>query len=740
MSERDRLPLKVVPPLERDFYEPEPSGGPKKIFGSVDAEFRERLVAQVMQVRENFKASFLEFPDVPAVARVTVREDAIAKSHRPTSILTTQTCPIIGAEGLGQLLVSATPDGLENLARRIEKDRTKVGIANMSTLQSIAPYVPFIEPTEDRVAKVKLFRHHSSRFDHAIDESFRAVLKKLRVSKVKEIRYCQGLKIYRLEGLEFGLLNSLSLYVGTQSVGPFPLYQPVRSTAIPIRAAVPQDFPPPEKQVDYPIIGIVDSGTSEADAYLTPWRYAREVYVPAADQDNRHGSFVAGLIVHARQLNHADPGFPSCSSRFVDVVALSKTGTSEDKLLAALEDVIPKYPEVKVWNLSLGTNVRVNNRSFSDLAAALDRLQREHGIIFVIAAGNYSTKPFRGWPPDDLGEADRICAPADSLRSVVVGSIAHRDHAAARVKASCPSPFSRRGPGPLYVPKPELSHFGGNCDAAGACSQIGVLSIDGKGNLAEDLGTSFATPLVTTLLANVSHRLADSPSTLLSRALLVHSAALQNRRIDPSLLKYTGFGTPPEVEVVLACDPWQCTLTFDLEIAPSVAYQKAVFPMPQCLYVNHSTVRANILMTVVHDPDMDASFGSEYCRSNVEVSLGTYDVGSDGKHHQKKQVPEDPNLKGKAYERDLVEYGFKWSPVKVYRREMVRGVRCQNWRLDLSVHHRSGHTPRSPSRVALVITVADPLKQAPVYSEMVATMNSLGWTAADLQVKPRLRV
>lgn len=264
--------------------------------------------------------------------------------------------------------------------------------------------------------------------------------------------------------------------------------------------------------------------------------------------------------------------------------------------------------------------------------------------------------------------------------------------------------------------------------------------MDGKGNLAEDLGTSFATPLISTLLANVSHQITGKPSTLLSRALLVHSAALQSGRIDPSFLRYRGFGTPPDVDVVLACDPWQCTLTFELEIAPSVAYEKATFPMPPCLYADASTVRANILMTLVHDPDMDASFGSEYCRSNVEVSMGTYDVGTDGKHHQKKQVPEDPALKGKGYERDLVEYGFKWSPVKVYRREMVKGVRGQSWRLDISVQHRSGHVPSSPSRVALVITIADPLKKAPVYSEMVASMNSLGWTAVDLQVKPRLRV
>jgi hypothetical protein len=95
-------------------------------------------------------------------------------------------------------------------------------------------------------------------------------------------------------------------------------------------------------------------------------------------------------------------------------------------------------------------------------------------------------------------------------------------------------------------------------------------------------------------------------------------------------VNYQGFGVPPDINVILGCHPWQCTLIFELEIKPTVAYEKAVFPMPKCLYVNDDTVRANILMTLVHEPDLDAAFGSEYCRSNIDVSLGTYDPGKDG--------------------------------------------------------------------------------------------------------------
>src|SRR5260370_36733730 len=109
------------------------------------------------------------------------------------------------------------------------------------------------------------------------------------------------------------------------------------------------------------------------------------------------------------------------------------------------------------------------------------------------------------------------------------------------------------------------------------------------------------------------------------------------------------------------------------------------------------------------------------------------------KRHQKKEVPEDPKLTGSAYEQDLVEHGFKWPPVKVYRREMVRGVRGKTWRLDLCVHHRANHISSDSQRAVLVITISDPKKNAAGYNELVVQMNKLGCSASDLRLRPRLK-
>ena len=334
------------------------------------------------------------------------------------------------------------------------------------------------------------------------------------------------------------------------------------------------------------------------------------------------------------------------------------------------------------------------------------------------------------------------------MRSIVVGSIAHLHHAASGVKTGEPSPFSRRGPGPVSLIRPELSHYGGNCTQNGDYTQSGVLSLDMKGQLAENIGTSFATPLVSTLTANIKKRVVGGASGLLARALLIHAAAKAGGKVDPSKLPYYGFGTPPDVAHIIGCEEHECTLIFELDIEPGMAFQKAVFPIPACLYIDDDRVKADFLMTLAYHPDLDASFGSEYCRTNVDVSLGTVKqilvqdkVTGKDKYVDRMtgQVPPDDPVIGQGYEADQVKEGFKWSPLKVYRRERVRGITGALWRLQLDVHYRSNHLPLHGAKAVLIVTISDPEKLAPVYNEMVVQMQLLGWGATDLQLQPRLR-
>lgn len=754
-NDERRLPIKVVIPQDGDVV-PKPGGGsPRKVFGEVTDEVRKSLLGQLGDVREHFRA-VLQTQSSPAVARVVLKEDSLAKSHRPKRLFTKDTCPVIGAETFGELLVSVDQNGLARLESQIKAAATKEVEADISTVSRIEPFKAddaaghlgisglqeFVKEHYPEKIKLKLFRHGKREADEAVLIEFQKLLASLGIEGAEQVSYAKHLRIFRLKGVTADLVPRLAGFVGTQSISPFPQFG-LFAQYIPLGTPSTKSFPPPDPKITYPLVGVIDSGTDPGNALLSPWVFARDDDdVPASDQDNNHGSFVAGLIANGRILNHGDDRFPSAQAKIVDVVAMPKDGTPvhEDDLLATIKRAVAKFPECKVWNLSISkVSATCTDDSFSDLAIALDDLQEQHDITFVVCAGNYSLQPFRGWPAEDLAGADRVFPPADSLHALTVGAVAHADHASTRVKKWQPSPFSRRGPGAAFLPKPEVCHIGGNCDPTGDCRQVGVISVDGVGNLAEAIGTSFSTPLVSAILANVRSGVTDPISRNLAKALVVQSAALSSEPVTAQDLPYRGFGVPGELSDILTCAPWQATLIFEPQLLPDRRlFAKADFPIPDCFRRSDNKVEGEFLMTLVYDPPREASAGSEYCRVNIDASLGTYDVGSDGKPAHSREIRLQPKDYSALFEKRLVEHGFKWSPVKVFRRKLSR-VSGDRWRIVMEMLYRSEADVQLPQSAALVVTLFDPERKKPVYDDVVRAINLSGWVTQDLRVTDRIR-
>lgn len=290
------------------------------------------------------------------------------------------------------------------------------------------------------------------------------------------------------------------------------------------------------------------------------------------------------------------------------------------------------------------------------------------------------------------------------------------------------------------MPKPEVCHIGGNCDKSGDCRQVGVLSLDGLGNVAEAVGTSFSTPLVAAILANVRAGVAEPISRNLAKALLIQSAALNSGQASGDSLRYYGFGVPGEVSDILTCAPWQATLIFEPEIPPNrKVFAKLDFPIPKCFRRPDNKVEGEILMTLAYSPPRDPNAGAEYCQVNIDASLGTYDPDSSGKRKHSKMIPMEPKDYSKLAEKNLVHNGFKWSPVKVFRRKLTRqeGTR---WRLMMELLLRAGVDIVEPQTAALVVTLFDPEFKKPVYNDVVQAMRTAGWVTEDLQVDERIQL
>ncbi len=532
------------------------------------------------------------------------------------------------------------------------------------------------------------------------------------------------------------LIDALLDHVGVQAVSPLSDFN-LKSQNIPL-TDTNINFPLPEKGVEYPVVGVIDSGTDRNNTLLQHWIVDRyEDYTPAIDQDNFHGTFVSGLICNARSLNKDDSRFPSAQSKIVDIVAIPKASTKifEDDLIEIIENGIKKYPNVKVWNLSANsTGKEACTICFSSFSQALDSIQKKYSVIIVNSIGNYNK--LRQWPPK--GEHfDRLLPPAESVYALSVGSIAHETNTHALSGVNEPSPFSRCGPGTAHLPKPEIVHYGGNCDQTGDCRGIGIRSFGHNNSLFEDIGTSYSAPLISTLLANLESTINENSSLLLAKALLIHSAALKNGKVDPDSLKYTGFGVPNDITDIINCQPHCATLVFQPTFnMKNKVFRLDSFPITDCIKTEEGKVQCEFLMTLVYNPPVNPAAGAAYCQVNVDASLGVLD----DEDKFTSQIPPDPKLKDlkERYEEYRIAHGFKWSPVKVYRREIPRGLQGERWGVQITATQRNGSEITTQQDVALIISIIGKSGQQ-VYNEVQQTMAINGWQTNDLKITQRIR-
>jgi serine protease AprX len=261
---------------------------------------------------------------------------------------------------------------------------------------------------------------------------------------------------------------------------------------------------------------------------------AQEHHIPAAYSALDHGTLVGALAASGGGFPQDASYFPIPVARLLDIQLLGSgayENIDEDDLIIQVEDAVTNYgpravnrstsvdEPVVVWNLSLGGELPTSEDTFSLVAMELDRIAQENQVVFTIAAGNYTHTPLRSWiignGPSPIPKGnDRISSPADSALSISVGSLSDTSNPPTAAPAECPSPFSRRGPGPGMLVKPDLVHYGGTYGEYKE-SVRGILGPHRNGIPLEDIGTSFSTPRVASQLAELVGMLPNPEPELL---------------------------------------------------------------------------------------------------------------------------------------------------------------------------------------------------------------------------------
>lgn len=640
----------------------------------------------------------------------------------------------------------------------------------ISCVLDITRFQPAVEEAgEDGCYKVRLF--NDSLGKQRGSELFEEELASLGV-EYQEALYTADTQYYKIWASEDQLRAILDSTVAETvfSIKPMPKLNVVLDG---IQSSDAPQVETPDPDADYPLLGILDSGI-EPISHLSPWGYDKRYSpYPECDIDTGHGTFVAGVALYGDSLEHRKWVGGKTPKVFDATIVpdLFRMDCDEDELIENIRSAVAlKTDEVKVWNLSVSINKDVSPDEFSDFAMALDEIQDEYGVLICKSAGN-CTDFVHGNGKSPLS------AGADSVRALTVGSTCHKQGPNDLAAPGDASPFSRRGPGPEYIIKPEVSHYGGNAGLdAGVVCQTGVASFAPDGSSVSSVGTSFSTPRVAALASNLEFAIDGEFDPLLTKALIIHSASFPGDDLIPNDEKVNemGFGIPSDVGSILSDNPYESTLVLRGTLARREIIDILDFPMPRGL-VREGRYSGQIVLTLASSPVLDPTQGGEYCQSDIDVKFGSYDelskrdttrptilnpIGRSGatnlllpsKYSKRKMDGASEDFAQR--ERMLIQYGGKYYPVKKYAIDLDELTNAnlaavdqdKHWFLYLKGTYRDATERASKltgeileQEFCLMVTVRDPEREADVYNEVAQFLDAHGFWHESVKVNNEVK-
>ncbi len=558
---------------------------------------------------------------LPTIVKVKINDDALAKSFRNEigKIFNPSKTRInlIGLIGDNQLLIKIEDKkDLEFIESKF-KDMDKNALA-ISSIEEAIDFEPMIDMEEnfDGDLKVRLINYGDYKLNEIGERSFETLCKRLGV-KFQKLNYTKDLILYRVSSIKPQGLTNFNESESIFSITKIPIIKLAKNDLIEDGII---EIKKPIEGIDYFKIGVFDEGISDIP-HLKEWKGSSYFAFGEDEFDKSHGTFVAGIINYGDELEGKDwTGTKPFKITEAVIFPNAKFGYIDEPMMVEfMRAAIITHPLVKVWNFSIGNDTPVIDSQYSDFAKFLDELQDEYNVLIVKAAGNCSN--FVKAAP-----RGRITQASESIRTLVVGSIAHEKGENDLSAINHPSPFSMVGPGISDVIKPDLVHYGGNAGVKDGKVQInGVKSFSADGRISKAVGTSYSTPRVTALAAELAGSLKEEFNPLLIKGLLVHSSSHPEEFDDTfeNRINQIGFGLPTKIGDILFNDPNEVTLILIDAVDKGSHIKIMDFPFPPSL-VENNHFYGQIKITLVTAPEVDSGQGAEYIQSDIDVALGTY--------------------------------------------------------------------------------------------------------------------
>lgn len=321
---------------------------------------------------------------------------------------------------------------------------------------------------------------------------------------------------------------------------------------------------------DLPIIGILDTGISNntplASILVDDNTFNLTDSSSFVDKVD-HGTAVGALAaLGKRPYSKGYRGNIEADAKLLSMKILdgNRGFLSSYDILELLRKAKAKYPEIKLFVLVTCYQAnKLTNGDFSPYAFELDRFAHEHDcLIFICTGNNYLASNQSGYDLNYFSKDEtNLCPPADSMNNVVVGAAAGNLVDAVFVGVShgreFPTIYTRRGhidleqykkPNKKFIKnnihlfKPDVIECGGDYEQSngfigtGEDATMELLSANPTVSFRKDAGTSFATPLVANVAAQI---LRTYPSLRVQtvKALIINAASLDAIRFGDSFIK-----------------------------------------------------------------------------------------------------------------------------------------------------------------------------------------------------------
>lgn len=466
-----------------------------------------------------------------------------------------------------------------------------------------------------------------------------------------------------------------------------------------------------------PIVGVIDTQFDKS-VYFNEWvEYHRMVdkNIELCQNDFYHGTAVSSIIVDGPRGNpYLEDG---CGHFRVRHFGVATHGTfSSFEVLRQIRSIVSSNLDIKVWNLSLGSQLEIKDNYISPEGAELDRIQNEYDVIFIVAGTN---------KPEYTKEKMKIGAPADSLNSLVVNSVDF---------SGKPASYTRVGPVLSFFYKPDISFYGG--DGKNADQRI-VVCKDSQG-ASYVTGTSFAAPWITRKMAYLIHMMGLSKEV--AKALIIDSAAGWNSKDD---LSHTiGYGIVPKHINDIIYTP-NDEIRFILT-GTSDSYETYNYNLPIPVVNNAHPFYARA--TLVYFPRCNRNQGVDYTNTEMDIHFGRIQIKK-GRAKIKSINKNNQSEEGLhvIYEEDARKEYRKWDNVKYLCEQIKSNGKPKKsyesglWGLSIKTKERLINSKKDKLPFGVVVTLKE-MKGVNRLDDFLKLCTARGWIVNRLDVQNKLDI